>query len=282
MFGFLNVNKPIGMTSHDVISVLRKITKIKQIGHSGTLDPFAEGVLPVAIGKATRLIEFLDDDKEYLAQVSFGKNTSTYDIEGDVVFESGTRVCRDEVLEALKNFEGEILQMPPLYSAIKVRGKKLYEYVREGKSVEVSPRKIFIKAIELKRFDEENQLAEILISCSKGTYIRSIAYDLGKILSSGAFLSKLVRVRAGNFKIEDSVTLDELKNGVEGHIFIPKFSLAQYEISDDEHEKILHGQFLKVENNFSDGDTIILTYNNEISATAKIDKDLIKVKKVFR
>lgn len=282
MFGFLNVNKPIGMTSHDVISVLRKITKIKQIGHSGTLDPFAEGVLPVAIGKATRLIEFLDDDKEYLAQVSFGKNTSTYDIEGDVVFESGTRVCRDEVLEALKNFEGEILQMPPLYSAIKVRGKKLYEYVREGKSVEVSPRKIFIKAIELKRFDEENQLAEILISCSKGTYIRSIAYDLGKILSSGAFLSKLVRVRAGNFKIEDSVTLDELKNGVESHIFIPKFSLAQYEISDDEHEKILHGQFLKVENNFSDGDTIILTYNNEISATAKIDKDLIKVKKVFR
>ncbi len=282
MFGFLNVNKPIGMTSHDVISVLRKITKIKQIGHSGTLDPFAEGVLPVAIGKATRLIEFLDDDKEYLAQVSFGKNTSTYDIEGDVVFESGTRVCRDEVLEALKNFEGEILQMPPLYSAIKVRGKKLYEYVREGKSVEVSPRKIFIKSIELKSFDEENQLAEILISCSKGTYIRSIAYDLGKILSSGAFLSKLVRVRAGNFKIEDSVTLDELKNGVEGHIFIPKFSLAQYEISDDEHEKILHGQFLKVENNFSDGDTIILTYNNEISATAKIDKDLIKVKKVFR
>ncbi len=282
MFGFLNVNKPIGMTSHDVISVLRKITKIKQIGHSGTLDPFAEGVLPVAIGKATRLIEFLDDDKEYLAQVSFGKNTSTYDIEGDVVFESGTRVCRDEVLEALKNFEGEILQMPPLYSAIKVRGKKLYEYVREGKSVEVSPRKVFIKSIELKSFDEENQLAEILISCSKGTYIRSIAYDLGKILSSGAFLSKLVRVRAGNFKIEDSVTLDELKNGVEGHIFIPKFSLAQYEISDDEHEKILHGQFLKVENNFSDGDTIILTYNNEISATAKIDKDLIKVKKVFR
>ncbi|RAI16141.1 MAG: tRNA pseudouridine(55) synthase TruB [Candidatus Melainabacteria bacterium] len=282
MFGFLNVNKPIGMTSHDVISVLRKITKIKQIGHSGTLDPFAEGVLPVAIGKATRLIEFLDDDKEYLAQVSFGKNTSTYDIEGDVVFESGTRVCRDEVLEALKNFEGEILQMPPLYSAIKVRGKKLYEYVREGKSVEVSPRKIFIKSIELKSFDEENQLAEILISCSKGTYIRSIAYDLGKILFSGAFLSKLVRVRAGNFKIEDSVTLDELKNGVEGHIFIPKFSLAQYEISDDEHEKILHGQFLKVENNFSDGDTIILTYNNEISATAKIDKDLIKVKKVFR
>lgn len=282
MFGFLNVNKPIGMTSHDVISVLRKITKIKQIGHSGTLDPFAEGVLPVAIGKATRLIEFLDDDKEYLAQVSFGKNTSTYDIEGDVVFESGKRVCRDDVVEALKKFEGEILQMPPLYSAIKVRGKKLYEYVREGKSVEVSPRKIFIKSIELKSFDEENQLAEILISCSKGTYIRSIAYDLGKILSSGAFLSKLVRVRAGNFKIEDSVTLDELKNGVEGHIFIPKFSLAQYEISDDEHEKILHGQFLKVENNFSDGDTIILTYNNEISATAKIDKELIKVKKVFR
>lgn len=282
MFGFLNVNKPIGMTSHDVISVLRKLTKIKQIGHSGTLDPFAEGVLPVAIGKATRLIEFLDDDKEYLAQVSFGKNTSTYDIEGDVVFESGTRVCRDEVVEALKNFEGEILQMPPLYSAIKVRGKKLYEYVREGKSVEVSPRKVFIKSIELKSFDEENQLAEILISCSKGTYIRSIAYDLGKILSSGAFLSKLVRVRAGNFKIEDSVTLDELKNGIEDHIFIPKFSLAQYEISDDEHEKILHGQFLKVENNFSDGDTIILTYNNEISATAKIDKDLIKVKKVFR
>ena len=128
LFGFVNIYKPVGMTSHDVVAKVRKFTGVKQVGHTGTLDPFAEGVLPVCIGKATRLIEFLADDKEYLATVQFGASTDTYDKDGSVIFSSDKKVSEDDLKEALKIFEGEISQMPPIYSAIKVNGKKLYEY----------------------------------------------------------------------------------------------------------------------------------------------------------
>ena len=142
LFGFLNIYKPVGMTSHDVVSVLRRVTKIKQIGHTGTLDPFAEGVLPICIGKATRLIEYLQDDKEYLATVQFGAATNTFDLDGEKVFTSDKKVSRDDIKEGLKSFEGEILQFPPIFSAIKVKGKKLYEYARKGEEVEIQPRKV--------------------------------------------------------------------------------------------------------------------------------------------
>ena len=144
LFGFVNIYKPVGMTSHDVVSRLRKVTKIKQIGHTGTLDPFAEGVLPVCIGKSTRLIEYLNDDKEYLATVQFGKNTTTYDVEGDIVECFDKKVSPQDVVGILDKFRGEIEQLPPIYSAIKVGGKKLYDYARQGQSVEIKPRKIFI------------------------------------------------------------------------------------------------------------------------------------------
>ena len=180
LFGFLNVYKPQGITSHDVVARLRRLTKIRQIGHTGTLDPFAEGVLPICIGKATRLIEYLNDDKEYLATVQFGAATSTYDLEGDKTFTSDIKVSKEDVIEGLKSFEGEISQLPPIYSAIKVKGKKLYEYARNNEEVEIQPRKVVIERIELKSFNKELQQAEILIKCSKGTYIRSIAHDLGE------------------------------------------------------------------------------------------------------
>ena len=140
MFGFLNVYKPKGMTSHDVVSFMRKLTGIKQIGHTGTLDPFAEGVLPVCIGKATRLIEYLNDDKEYLATVQFGSNTDTYDLDGVVTETFDKKISREDVITSLKDFEGEIFQTPPMYSAIKVNGKKLYDYARKGQTIEVAPR----------------------------------------------------------------------------------------------------------------------------------------------
>ena len=162
MFGFLNIYKPEGLTSHDVVAKLRRVTKIKQIGHTGTLDPFAEGVLPVCIGKSTRLIEYLEDDKEYLASVQFGKNTDTYDVEGQITAEFDKKVTRDEVFEALKIFEGEILQYPPAFSAIKIKGKKLYEYARQGQKVEIQPRKVFIEKIESCDFhDAVIRLAEM-------------------------------------------------------------------------------------------------------------------------
>ena len=182
IFGFLNIYKPTGITYHDVVATVRRITKIKQVGHTGTLDPFAQGVLPIAINKATRLIEFLDDEKEYLAEISLGKITDTYDCDGEVISECESKVTREDIESELEKFKGEILQTPPIYSALKVNGKKLYEYAREGKEVKIEARKVFIEKIELKNFNFEEQKAEVLIKCSKGTYIRSIEYDLGKIL----------------------------------------------------------------------------------------------------
>lgn len=279
MFGFLNINKPKGMTSHDVVSYLRKITKEKQIGHTGTLDPFATGVLPVAIGKATRLIEFIDDDKEYLAEITFGKNTDTYDCDGKVSFESGEKVSREDVLSKLKIFEGEIEQIPPIYSAIKVKGKKLYEYAREGKEVEIKPRKVFIKKIELKNFDEENQRAEVLIKCSKGTYIRSIAYDLGKILECGAYLSKLTRTQVGNFRIENALELENID--IENNLQKPPVNLPELELNESENQKISVGQFIENKKDFDNENKILLIYNNNIKAVAKVENKLIKAIKVF-
>ena len=282
MFGFLNVYKPKGMTSHDVVSFMRKITNIKQIGHTGTLDPFAEGVLPVCIGKATRLIEYLADDKEYLATVQFGRNTGTYDIEGVVTETFDKKVSEEEVFIGLKNFEGEIEQLPPIYSAIKVNGKKLYEYARKGQNVEIQPRKVFIERIELKNFDEINQTAKILVKCSAGTYIRSIAYDLGKILGCGGHLIKLIRTKAGGFNIENSSSLEDLKAGVQSFLINPVdvLLLDKVEISDSDFAKLRNGNPIVNKTNKSN-DFVILIYNNDIKAVGFRDNNKILMKKVF-
>ena len=282
MFGFLNVYKPKGMTSHDVVSFMRKITNIKQIGHTGTLDPFAEGVLPVCIGKATRLIEYLADDKEYLATVQFGRNTDTYDIEGVVTETFDKKVSEEEVFIGLKNFEGEIEQLPPIYSAIKVNGKKLYEYARKGQNVEIQPRKVFIERIELKNFDEINQTAEILVKCSAGTYIRSIAYDLGKMLCCGGHLIKLIRTKAGKFTVESSHTLEELQKNVSDFLINPVdiINLDKVEIQENDFAKLRNGNPIVNKTNKSN-DFVILIYNDVIKAIGFRDNDRILMKKVF-
>ena len=276
-FALLNIYKPVGMTSHDVVAVLRRITKIRQIGHTGTLDPFAEGVLPVCIGKATRLIEYLADDKEYLATVQFGASTTTYDIEGEKTFTSEQKITVDDI--DLKPFEGEIEQLPPIYSAIKVKGKKLYEYAREGKEVEIRPRKVTIEKIELKSFDEDLQQAEILIKCSKGTYIRSIAHDLGQNIGVGAHLIKLVRTQVGKFRVENSVQLDGIN--VEKNLINPIdiLDLPEIDLNDDEADKVRHGMMIEKEINCSD--FVTLVYNNEVAAIGFAESNRIKVKKVF-
>ena len=285
LFGFLNVYKPSGLTSHDVVAKLRKITKIKQIGHTGTLDPFAEGVLPVCIGKSTRLIEYLADDKEYLATVQFGKATDTYDLEGNIVSVSDKKVSEDEILKVLPDFAGEILQMPPVYSAIKVKGKKLYEYARKGEEVKIEPRKVFIEKIELKNFDYETQQAQILIKCSKGTYIRSIANDLGNLTDSFAHLVKLIRTKAGTFSIENSIKLENLsdKNEVQSNLINPVEMLDYPKIIVDEkeHEKILNGAAIHNKNDISTGQVVILIYNDIINAVGQTDGGKILIKKVF-
>ena len=282
MFGFLNVYKPKGITSHDVVGRLRRITKIKQIGHTGTLDPFAEGVLPICIGKATRLIEYLNDDKEYLATVQFGADTTTYDLEGEKIFVSEKIIKEDDVLEALESFQGEISQIPPVYSAIKVKGKKLYEYARKGQTVEVRPRKVTIYNIRLNNFDEKLQQAEILIKCSKGTYIRSIAHDLGQKLNCGGYLIKLIRTQAGDFRIEDSIKLED-KIDVVANLINPidKLNYTKYFVTDVELKKICHGMYIK-NKDIKHGSIVILIYNkNEICAVGEAENSKIVLKKVF-
>ncbi len=284
LFGFLNVYKPEGITSHDVVAKLRRVTKIKQIGHTGTLDPFAEGVLPVCIGKATRLIEFLNDDKEYIATVQFGANTDTYDMEGKITDQFDKKVTKDEIEKALFDFEGEISQMPPVYSAIKINGKKLYDYAREGKNVEIKPRNVKIYKINLLDFDENKQKAKILVGCSKGTYIRSIAFDLGVKLNCGGYLTNLVRTKAGMFCIENSVKLEDLSScEIVGQNLINPLDvleLPKVEIDALEHKKVIQGQVLENKSALSNG-FLILIYNNKIDAVAYVDGDKIKVKKVF-
>lgn len=281
LFGFLNIYKPVGMTSHDVVSVLRRVTKIKQIGHTGTLDPFAEGVLPICIGKATRLIEYLQDDKEYLATVQFGAATNTFDLDGEKVFTSDKKVSRDDIKEGLKSFEGEISQFPPIFSAIKVKGKKLYEYARKGEEVEIQPRKVVIENIELKNFDEELQQAQILLKCSKGTYIRSIANDLGKNLGCGGYLIKLIRTQAGKFRVENSVQLDGID--VKSNLINPLdiLNLPKIAVDNDDLARIKNGMpIYKTCDKI--GNFVSLIYNDvEICAVGIADGEKIKLKKVF-
>lgn len=284
VLGFLNINKPKGMTSHDVVSRIRKVAGIKQVGHTGTLDPFATGVLPIAIGKATKLIEYLNDDKEYIATVQFGANTATYDLEGEIIETFDTKVTKEMILKALKNFEGEISQVPPIYSALKINGKKLYDYARAGEQVEIKPRTVNIYKIELFDFNYELQQAKIIIACSKGTYIRSIAYDLGKILNCGGYLISLERSQAGKFNISSSVNLDEISTtqNIIKYLVNPidVMDFPTKELNDKEREKVLHGMPI-LNDSFKFSDIVFLTYSGKIVAIGMVSKDKILVKKVF-
>ena len=284
LFGFLNIYKPKGLTSHDVVARLRKITKVRQIGHTGTLDPFATGVLPICIGKATRLIEYLDDDKEYLATVQFGKNTTTYDLEGEITATFDKKVTEEDVKNALKDFEGEISQIPPIYSAIKVNGKKLYDYARQGQDIEIKPRKVTISKIELKEFDKTSQSAKITVACSKGTYIRSIAYDLGAKLGCGGYLTALERTKAGKFQVNSAIKLEDLTevSQIVENLINPldMLNIPIHNLSENEREKVSHGMSI-CNSDFPDSDIVILSYGGRIYAIGKVEQNKILVKKVF-
>lgn len=284
MFGFLNIYKPKGKTSHDVVAILRRITKVKQIGHTGTLDPFAEGVLPICIGKATRLIEYLKDDKAYIGTVQLGKSTTTYDLEGEVVEISDKTPSLEEIETELNNFRGDIEQLPPIFSAIKVKGKKLYEYARKGEEVEIQPRSVNISELELLNYDKENRTLELYIKCSKGTYIRSIAHDLGKNLNCFGHLIKLVRVKAGDFLVENAIKLDELSSveEVEKHLIYPleKLDYQTYELNEKELELVSHGMQIGGQNLLEEG-IVILTHNSKLIAVAEANENKIKCLKVF-
>lgn len=220
MNGIINVYKEKGYTSHDVVAKLRGILHMKKIGHTGTLDPDAVGVLPVCVGKGTKVCSLLTDkDKTYEAVVQLGVITDTEDMTGEVLETRPVTVTDEDIKKVLPNFIGEIEQIPPMYSAIKVQGKKLYELAREGKTIERKPRKITIHQLELINTNLAQQEFSIRVTCSKGTYIRTLCQDIGEKLGCGAAMKALVRTRVGNFSIENAKTLGEIEQ--QGPILLP-------------------------------------------------------------
>lgn len=212
MNGVIVVNKPEGFTSFDVVAVMRRICNERKIGHCGTLDPNATGVLPVLLGRAAKAQDILPNhDKAYVAEFILGKVTDTLDIWGEIKSEEKTFVTKAELLSVVPKFTGEIEQIPPMYSAVQVNGKRLYDLARQGIEVERKARKITVYSLELLEFDEDTQCGRLRVSCSKGTYIRTLIDDIAKCFCIGGCMTSLVRDSACGFTLEDAYTLEELK-----------------------------------------------------------------------
>lgn len=283
MFGFLNVNKPSGITSHQVISKLRKITGIKQIGHAGTLDPLASGVLPVAIGKATKLLDYLPSDKAYIVKMQFGKRSDTYDIEGNVVETGYRKVMLVEIEKGLVFQRGKVKQIPPVFSAVHYNGKRLYELAREGKIPENIPsREITIYENDILNFDFDNQILELKVACSKGTYIRTIVNDLGEYTMAGAVMCELTRINSANMNIENAISLtaEMTKQDVLNCLISPKdvIDLQIINLQEAHYQKVLNGNRFELNSDMGD---ILLSYNDKIIALAHSDGKFIQPKKVL-
>lgn len=210
--GVIPVNKPEGWTSFDVVAKLRGILKIKRLGHSGTLDPMATGVLPVFVGKATKACDIIPDSgKAYRAGFKLGVNTDTLDITGKIVAQSSAAVDITALEMVKEEFIGEIAQIPPMYSAVKVEGKRLYQLAREGKTVERKPRKAEIDEITIESYDENLREGVMYVRCSKGTYVRTLIEDIGNKLWAGGIMTSLVRTFSGGFSIEECMTIEEIQ-----------------------------------------------------------------------
>ena len=254
MNGIINILKPTNMTSFDVVAYLRKLTKEKKIGHTGTLDPMATGVLPVCIGKATGVIDYIiNKDKVYVCEITFGANTNTQDNMGDITETFENNATIDQIKEAIKSFEGEYMQLPPMYSAIKINGQKLCDIARRGKEVERTPRKVSIKDINI--IDIKDNKKAIFSCCvSKGTYIRTLCFDIGKKLGIGAHMSFLVRTKVGIFDIEKALTLEEVKELADNNILADNIisvdkvldNYAKVIIPRSKQTTFLNGGFVKI------------------------------------
>lgn len=282
MNGVLVVNKPEGFTSRDVVNKVSKILGTKKIGHTGTLDPLATGVLVLCIGSALKLVELLmEHDKEYVATVRLGIETDTLDISGNIILENDyANITKDDVKNVLKRFIGKISQQVPIYSSVKVNGKKLYEYARNGESVELPVREVEIYNLELLEFVSPS---EFVIKChvSKGTYIRSLIRDIGYELGTCATMVKLERISLGKFNIGDSFTLDDIKDGKYEILSCrDAVSLPVLVVSDDMEKKIKNGQVLP---KFFDGDMVYLVNNNNelLAIYRKKDDMFVKPYRMF-
>ena len=286
MNGIILVDKPCGWTSHDVVGKLRGILRERRIGHSGTLDPMATGLLVVFAGRATRAVEFAEaDSKEYIAGLRLGVSTDTQDTTGNVLNTCETLPSKDELIAAANGFLGEISQIPPMYSAIKINGKKLYELARRGEIVERSPRKVTISKLELVGEDKCDYILDI--HCSKGTYIRTLCSDIGDKLGCGGCMSSLRRVKAGVFSITQAHTMEQIQaaadlGGLDG-IIIPVDTLftdkPKLTVNEFEEKKLRNGNTIKTKS--ADGTYRVYSESGEFLLLAEVKDNLLRTIKSF-
>ncbi|MDR9404306.1 MAG: tRNA pseudouridine(55) synthase TruB [Halothece sp. Uz-M2-17] len=252
LLGFLNIDKPLNMTSHDCVAKVRRWAKMKRVGHGGTLDPAATGVLPLALGKATRLLQFLPNTKAYTATIRFGCRTTTDDLEGEMIEKNpAPHLTLEAIKFYLPQFLGTISQIPPMYSAIQKDGKRLYDLARQGKTVEVPPREVEITQIQVLAWQDGNFPELTLhIACKSGTYIRSIARDLGDLLKVGGTLSGLRRTESSGFSLEKSLSLSAIETQLENQTFTPLAAdyplqhLDSIDLSSEDAKRWCQGQRL--------------------------------------
>ena len=288
--GILNVNKEVGISSNKCVSLVKKALNTRKVGHTGTLDLEAYGVLPIVIGKATRVSDYLmDDKKEYITEAVFGKRTDTLDYSGEVLDTSDIVFDKDQLLEVMEGFKGEITQIPPMYSAIKVNGQKLYDLARKGVEIERKVRKVSIYEFEILEY--EFPKAKFKITCSKGTYIRTLIDDLGDKLGSFAYVDSLCRSKVGDFFIENSVKSQDLlsmyKDQLLSKLKPVDFALSSYKkvtLPNTYYKQAINGMTMLVENYY--GDELVRVYiGDEFIGLAKSsignDRNFLKMDKVF-
>lgn len=285
--GFLNINKPLHMTSHDVVAKIRRGLKFKKVGHAGTLDPLASGVLVISVGNATRFSEYvMNSTKRYRAQVHLGITTETYDAEGAILQErDASHIQRKDVESQLGVFLGDIKQIPPMYSAIKQGGRKLYDMARAGETVEREARAVRIDSLDIIEWSPPEFTLDVV--CSAGTYIRSLAYDLGEALGIGAHLSGLSRLASGMFRLDGAVELGTLlaSDAWQQYLIPPQIALSDWptvQLSAEETEHILHGRSIGMDVNLAAGE-LALGYasDNHLVAILRADSGSWRPHKVF-
>ena len=279
MDGIIIVNKPSGYTSHTIVSKIRKKFNIKKVGHTGTLDPLATGVLPILLGSGTKLSKYLiNHDKEYIATIKLGVKTDTADIEGNIIEEAEIPILSEEQIKnVLKNFEGVQYQKPPMYSAIKVNGKKLYEYARNGQTIDVQARKIEIYNIELLKY--EGEFIEIKVACSKGTYIRSLCEDIAKKLDTIGTMATLQRTKVGEFTLEEAIEMEDLEEiqQIQKKLITAEelFKIyASINLKEQEMQHFLNG--VKITRNEADGLYKIYNQNGKFVGIGEIKEGRLK------
>ncbi len=283
----VNILKPTGMTSHDVVSRVRRILSIKKVGHTGTLDPDAAGVLPICINKATKVSELiLNKEKSYICELTLGADTDTYDSSGVIISQGDTsNITTEDINKAFETQRGEIDQYPPIYSALKVNGQKMCDLARKGKAdkIEIKSRKVNIKNIEILSINQNKVL--FLVECSKGTYVRSICHDIGKHLKCGGHMSFLLRIQSGKFNLENSITLEELEqhyndNTLDSYLYDIDYVLDNFkeiELNDSALRYYRNGGIIDskrfTNSNLSKDDEYVRVYcNKEFIGTGKLLK----------